>query len=283
MRNSAGKPIPVVGAVAKGFVGGSPASAKIDRLFIGNDPSVCIHNPEISAYFQGATFIYLKKRFYRFHSYQGLICKSNFPMRSIAIGHTSRISAPAKGSHACGLQLPAIASNNRKLPIHYDGAIFHDPDVGGLDPFRIPGDFALRFHIRGTCKRLRVLFLCCQGPLVGQFGFRKIAVIFPYNGLRRALVYYFNDASGRCSFHIYPGPSAGIKHLNQFPETGGGMNAFGWNPEDRYLSVCILSVSRVAHGLNFGLYIALKNNSGRRMFICILRCFHIKKKLRCFH
>ena len=67
MHDSAGKAVPTVRAITKGFVGASSATAQVDRFFVFDDPPLGIYYPEASAYLQGAAFIHFKKRFYIVH------------------------------------------------------------------------------------------------------------------------------------------------------------------------------------------------------------------------
>ena len=57
-----------MGAVTKGLVGGSPATAQVDRFFILYDPSLGIYDSEATANLQGATFVYFKESFNILHA-----------------------------------------------------------------------------------------------------------------------------------------------------------------------------------------------------------------------
>lgn len=67
MHDSAGKTVPIVGAVAKRLIGGSPATAEEDGFFNLYDSPVGIYHPEVSTDFQGTAFIHFKESFYILH------------------------------------------------------------------------------------------------------------------------------------------------------------------------------------------------------------------------
>lgn len=78
-----------MGAITKWLIGGSPATAEVNRLFILNDPSLCIYHPETATYLQRAAFNNLKKSFSVFHDHRRLICKTYFPVCAVTIGHAT--------------------------------------------------------------------------------------------------------------------------------------------------------------------------------------------------
>lgn len=166
-------------------------------------------------------------------------------MGTITIRHAHGFAAPAKGGHFRWFQFNMISTDHFKLPIHYNGSVFHDPDISGSCSICNYSLLFLIFLFWLICDCIRIQFLFAFSPLGSPFRLGEVLIIFPGNGLGWTFIHHFDDPSGGSPIHDHPGPSARVEDLNQFPETCGGMNTFGRNPEDCDLTVGVLSVSRI--------------------------------------